>query len=124
MTNTEYGLLCSVRDGKITDFSALSPLEQSVLADLSCRGLVTVFRSRKTVINPSGVIELAAHEEQLDRLRNEAEDKASQNAKKDRAERKANSRSWWQFFLGLVFGWLLGSFTAGDVLRWLIDLLR
>ena len=49
---------------------------------------------------------LDAENKKLERLRQEAEKEAAQSAKQDASERRENQRSWWQFWLDLLFGWL------------------
>lgn len=49
---------------------------------------------------------LDAENKELERLRQEAEKEAAQSAKQDASERRENQRSWWQFWLDLLFGWL------------------
>lgn len=67
---------------------------------------------------------LYAENEELERLRQEAEKEAAQSAKQDASERRAARRSWWQFWLGLLLGWILGGFTAQDVFTWLAALFQ
>lgn len=122
MTSMEYRLLCAVRDGACPAMDRLTAADVGVLADLQRRGLVTVFMSGRAVICPAGLTALAAHEEELHRLRDEAERIAQQETQQKASEKRSARRSWWQFWLGLFLGWILGSITAADVVAWVMSL--
>lgn len=67
---------------------------------------------------------LDAENKELERLRQKAEKESAQSAKQDASERRAARRSWWQFWLGLLMGWILGGFTAREAFTWLAALFQ
>lgn len=52
-----------------------------------------------------------------------AKEKAKE-AKDDRLRARDARRSWWQFALGLILGWILGGFTFREFLDWMMGLFR
>lgn len=115
MTKREYDLLLSVRNGSVRDWRELGREDIGLLGSMKRQGFVFMDFSGRVTIDPGGYEALSAYEEQLRRLGEQAKEKANQDAQK-KAWRLADvRRSWFQFFLGLLLGWVLGGFTAQDV---------
>lgn len=62
-------------------------------------------------ITPLG---LERHTELLQHL-SQAQQHAQQEANEEARDHRNAARSWWQFLLGLLIGWLLGCFTPQEV---------
>lgn len=67
MTEREYVLLSSVRDGSIQDYKSLDQESAGLLMAMGNRGFVTLFLSGSLHITPEGVAALAAHKEQSEK---------------------------------------------------------
>ncbi|MEA5016150.1 MAG: hypothetical protein VB099_16485 [Candidatus Limiplasma sp.] len=92
---------------------------------LEARGLVdqrfqqsgyTVYRQPTYQISKAGLVYLGERE---NRIEEHSEHEAKEQAKEHKAERvrvQDARRSWWQFALGLLFGWILGGFTFREFL--------
>lgn len=75
-------------------------------------------------LTEKGVLALASEKEERDRFDREADQKANDRAENNRRYTKDVRRSWWQFFLGLFFGWILGGFTFGEAVALLKELIH
>ena len=58
-----------------------------------------------------------------DALIQAAQKKADQDTEK-RMRRRDARRSWWQFILGLIIGWLLGAVTPNQAVTWLKGIMK
>ncbi len=73
-------------------------------------------------LSDKGRVALAAEEEIRRSLNHQAKEKAQENAER-KAERVNDvRRSWWQFWFGLLIGWLLGGVTFEEVFTWVLQL--
>lgn len=77
---------------------------------------------RSLRVSSAGWAALAARQEQLDQLRDEAKRKTNDQAREESGRLAEKRRSWWQFWLGLFLGWFLGGFTPQEFWRWLMSL--
>lgn len=109
-----HDILARARDGQLGPFQLLSEQERGLVSALAKQKLLWVDAAGNIRLEPAGYAFLSAKEEELDRLRREAEEKSQRDAEQDASERRAARRSWWQFWLGLLLGWILGGFTARD----------
>lgn len=115
MTELEYRICKRIQAGEISNWQMLPAAEQALVTVLNKRGLLRMDFAGMVVLKPEGVAALLAHEEELDRLENEAKQHAQEQAQ-EKAEKAADiRRAWVQFWLGLVLGWLLGGITFKEV---------
>lgn len=127
--NTDlFRMLWRVSAGNVRPFPHVSEEDFALLRRLRRSGYVRFDRTGDFSITPSGKAALLKHDEGLSRKREqEAKKRAQQDAEKDEQRRLRTNdiwRSWWQFFLGLVLGWLLGGFTPQEVFQWLVSLFK
>ena len=113
--------------------SRLSAINRERLGSLCSAGYVSYSRcippygdreEWRYSLTVKGMDALAAKNKELDRLRDKAQQEAAQRAQQDAADKRSARRSWRQFWFGLILGWILGSFTARDVLSWLMQLFQ
>lgn len=88
-------------------------LKTATLGDPFCTWIdavaITELGTQALLASKQSITELAQHR---------AEDAAKEAAKEAKAEGlrvKDTRRSWWQFFLGLFLGWVLGGITPQEV---------
>ena len=119
MSEHEANILSRMRDGLMLMPSDLGGVELDAFKMLIRKRWVTQGLSDdgRYRISLLGREALLAHEQQLDRLRDQAQHEAQQNAQRREAEKRAARRSWRQFWLGLLLGWVLGGFTARELVE-------
>lgn len=86
---------------------------------------------KSIVITDAGKWALLQEENRLSELRKQAEQKAAEEAKKEKNRLEDIRRSWWQFGLRLLFdillflsGWVLGGFTFFEFVETVKGLFR
>lgn len=120
----EANILSRMRDGLMLMPSDLGGVELDAFKMLIRKRWVTQGLSDdgRYRISLLGREALLAHEQQLDRLRDQAQHEAQQDAQRREAEKRAARRSWRQFWLGLLLGWVLGGFTARELVEYVVSL--
>lgn len=120
MTKMEYLLCQKIKAGEIHDWRALPNAEQRMLIAMKERKWIWLDQAGAVLLEPAGYAALQAHEEELERLEKEAEQQAQETAKQDREKAADIRRSWVQFGLGLLLGWILGGFTFDEAVRFIL----
>ena len=121
MTKVEYLLCQKMKAGEICDWHELSVEEQGLLIAMKNRGWIWLDQAGNVRIEPTGYTALQAHEEELERLEQEAKQQADGNTKEKQEKAADTRRSWWQFWLGILLGWLLGGITFEDFVRFFME---
>lgn len=76
---------------------------------------------RLTIAGKDKLSAFCKKREQESKQRAEAD---AQEHKADRLRVKEARRSWWQFWLGLLIGWILGNITPFGVWDWLMSIIK
>lgn len=73
-------------------------------------------------ISKAGLVYLEQRKELAQKNAAEHAKEKAKEAKDDRLRAQDARRSWWQFALGLILGWILGGFTFREFLDWIMGL--
>ena len=96
----------------------MSQDDYQLAQSLRKEGLVSVSKYGDFSITSKGLSVLDEHDRRLkQKAENQARKRSKQHADEAEAERlriQDIRRSWWQFWLGLLLGWILGGFTFQD----------
>lgn len=91
--------------------SEIRDVDMKAFYSLTARHLLVPDGEYRYRVTPDALNALAAAEETAKRLAVEDHRQFVKDEVEDKRYRQTARRSWWQFWLGLLIGWILGGFT-------------